>query len=322
MKKEFPSNDIPAFSSRRRKLNVMASKTLWLENFLAYCSGECHLAQNTILAYRRDLERFFQWLGDRHLQLLKIQDLADYVSWLHDLNLAPATLARHIVSLKVFFKYLQMEGIIHESQASLLGSQKLWDRVPKFLSPKQVEALLTAPVEGDKHWIRDRAFLETLYATGCRVSELSTMLLSDVHLEERFCKCTGKGNKQRIVPLGEKAITAICRYLEEERPLLAKRGEAAGDHPHWLFLSHRGHILDRHRIWELIKYYAARAGVREDISPHTLRHSFATHLLVNGVDLRQVQEMLGHANIMTTQIYTHVDGKRLKAIHKKFHPRG
>ena len=311
-------------NSRRRKLSVTFSKTLWLENFISYCSGECHLSQNTICAYRRDLERFFVWLDDRVLQELTVTDLAGYVSWLHEQNLAPASMARHIVSLKVFFKYLQLEGIVHESQAALLGSQKLWERVPKFLTPSQVDLLLSAPnPKTDQYALRDRAILEMLYATGCRVSEMSTMTLADVHLDEHFCKCTGKGDKQRIVPVGAKAIAAVQAYLKEEREILAQRGlRNRGEEPPWLFLSYRGGILDRHRIWELIKRYAIRVGVRSDISPHTLRHSFATHLLVNGADMRQVQELLGHANIMTTQVYTHVDGERLRKIHKKYHPRG
>ena len=320
-----PSDDAPLFeSSRRRKLHVTFSRTYWLDKFLTYSSGECHLASNTVNAYRRDLERFFVWLEDRDLPTLKISDLASYVSWLQDEKLASASMARHIVSLKIFFKFLQMEGIVKESQAALLGSQKLWERVPKFLSPSQVGQLLSAPDEKvNRYALRDRAILEMLYATGCRVSELATMRLLDVHLDEKFCKCTGKGSKQRIMPIGAKAIEAVRAYLAESRPQLAERGiRSRGEDLPFLFLTFHGGAIDRQRIWQLVKGYAAAAGIRTDISPHTLRHSFATHLLVNGADLRQVQEMLGHAEIMTTQIYTHVDSKRLKSIHKKFHPRG
>lgn len=310
-------------SPRRRSLPVRQNRWLWLENFLAYSSGECHLSQNTILAYRRDLERFYLWMADRDLLTLRIADFSSYVEWLHEEEgLAPTSIARHIVSLRIFHKYLQLEGIVRDSQVELLGSPKLWERVPKYLTPSQVELLLAAPCERDRSWLRDRAMLETLYATGCRVSELSTMKLCDVHLEEHFCRCVGKGSKERIVPLGEQAADAVARYLEEERPILAaKAGAHGGGEPVYLFLSRSGQILDRHRIWELIKRYAIRCGVRTDVSPHTLRHSFATHLLINGADLRQVQEMLGHVNIMTTQIYTHLDTRRLKAIHRKFHPR-
>ncbi len=322
-KDRIENTEAPRFSPspRRRQLNVRTNRQHWVECFLAYSSGECHLSNNTVTAYRRDLERFCAWLGDRDFQTLRISDFSAYVVWLRELELAPTSIARHIVSLRIFYKYLQLEEVISQSQVELLGSQRLWERVPKYLTPQQVEKLLTAPCDGDRTWLRDRALLETLYATGCRVSELSTLRLADVHLEERFCKCTGKGNKQRIVPLGDKAVDAIIHYLEEEWSLLAARAEKRGVEPVYLFLSRSGQILDRHRIWELIKRYAIRSGVRLDISPHTLRHSFATHLLMNGADLRQVQEMLGHANIMTTQIYTHVDSARLKAIHKKFHPR-
>ncbi|MDO4551417.1 MAG: site-specific tyrosine recombinase XerD [Planctomycetia bacterium] len=307
--------------SRRRILNVIPAKVTWRDGFLAYCSGECHLSQNTLQAYRRDLEHFYTWLDNKDLQSLTIQQLSSYVNWLHELNLAPATIARHIVTLKIFFKYLQMEKVIDQNRAALLGSQKLWERVPKVLSPPQVDRLLTAPDATQKCWRRDRALLEMLYATGCRASELCTLHMSDLHLDEYFCKCTGKGDKQRIVPLGEKAVHALRQYFLSERPLLADRGKRNGEEPTHVFLSYRGKPLQRHRLWELIKRYAVISGVRTDISPHSLRHSFATHLLMNGADLRQVQEMLGHASISTTQIYTHLDAKRLKSIHKKFHPR-
>ena len=170
----------------------------------------------------------------------------------------------------------------------------------------------------DKHWRRDRAILELLYATGCRASELSNMKLDDLHLEEGHCLCRGKGDKQRIVPLGESAKDAVRDYLRRERPSLEARSPA--EQP-WVILSRRGRRLRREAIWELVKKYAVRVGVSPKISPHTMRHSFATHLLAGGADLRQVQELLGHANITTTQIYTHVDASRLKKVHKAFHPR-
>jgi integrase/recombinase XerD len=244
--------------------------------------------------------------------------LADYVAWLHGRELAPASIARHIVSLKVFFRYLQLEGVLHDNLAELLGSQKLWERVPKVLSIEQVDRLLAAPGRTDPCWRRDRALLELLYATGCRASELSNLRLQDMRLDEGFCVCRGKGDKQRVVPLGGRAIAAVRAYLEHERPQLVGRMRTGAD---WVLLSYRGRRLRRERSWELLKRYALRVGAPPEISPHTLRHSFATHLLAGGVDLRQVQEMLGHASIATTQIYTHVDPTRLKAVHKKFHPR-
>ena len=288
----------------------------WLEAFVAYAAGECHLAENTVAAYRRDLVRFFEWLAGRKVPGLSIRDLADYVAWLHGKKLAPASIARHIVSLKVFFRYLQLEGVLQDNLAELLGSQKLWQRVPKVLSPQQIDKLFESPQSGDRCWRRDRALLELLYATGCRASEVSSLRPCDMHLDEGFCICRGKGDKQRIVPLGARAADAVRDYLQEERP-----GLAASSTAEWVLLSYRGRRLRRERIWELLKKYAKRVGAPAEISPHTLRHSFATHMLAGGADLRQVQEMLGHASIATTQIYTHVDPSRLKTVHKRFHPR-
>jgi integrase/recombinase XerD len=286
--------------------------------FLEYLAGECRLSANTVAAYRRDLGHFQQWLGRRQERTLTIADLSDFVGWLHARGLAAATIARHIVTVRMYFRYLQLEGVLRDNLAELLGSQKLWQRIPEVLSPAAVTQFLAAPGRDDPLWRRDRALLELLYATGCRASELSNLSVRDVHLSESFCKCHGKGDKQRLVPLGRHAVSAIQRYLGEERPRLAA---AATNPPTWLLLSRRGRRLRREAIWELVKKYAARASIRGSISPHTLRHSFATHLLAGGADLRQVQEMLGHASIATTQIYTHVDQSRLKRVHHQFHPR-
>jgi integrase/recombinase XerD len=300
------------------KPNAARTATTWLEAFVAYSAGECHLADNTVAAYRRDLTHFFEWLEHRSIPELSIRDLADYVAWLHGRKLAPASIARHIVSLKVFFRYLQLEGVMVDNLAELLGSQKLWERVPKVLSVEQIDRMFRAPGRADPFWRRDRALLELLYATGCRASELSNLRVRDTHLDEGFCICHGKGDKERVVPLGARAIEAVRTYLEHERPSLAARWSTP---PEWLILSYRGRRLRRERIWELLKRYASRIGAPPEVSPHTMRHSFATHMLAGGADLRQVQEMLGHSSIATTQIYTHVDPTRLKAIHKKFHPR-
>ena len=290
----------------------------WLDAFVEYAAGECHLAENTVAAYRRDLAKFFDWLGPRSIPKLSIRELADYLTWLHAKKLAPATIARHIVSLRIFFRYLQLEQVLEDNLAELLGSQKLWHRVPKVLSPEQINHLFECPGQSDPYWRRDRALLELLYATGCRASELSNLRLRDVHLDEGFCMCRGKGNKERLVPLGARAADAVRAYQEHERPKLAAMVSPAAD---WVILSYRGRRLRRERIWELLKRYARRVGAPPEVSPHTLRHSFATHMLAGGADLRQVQEMLGHASIATTQIYTHVDASRLKKVHRKFHPR-
>jgi len=290
----------------------------WLDAFVEYSSGECHLAANTVAAYGRDVKRFLTWLQNRSIPELTIRELADYAGWLHEKQLAPASIARHLVTLKLFFRYLQLEGVLEDNLAELLGSQKLWQRVPHVLTPEQIDELLQSPRRTDPCPLRDRALLELLYATGCRASELSTLRLLDLHLDERYCLCRGKGNKERLVPLGARAVEVVRDYLDNQRPDLAAKVASS---PEWVLLSYRGRQLRRERIWELLKLYARRVGISREATPHTLRHSFATHLLAGGADLREVQEMLGHASIATTQHYTHVDPSRLKAIHQKFHPR-
>ena len=328
----------------RKIIEVKPAQQIWLDAFLDYITGEAQLAPNTVAAYRRDLVRFFDWLDGRPIVTLTVTELADFVDWLHRQRLAAATLARHIVSLRVFFRYLQLENVLKDNAAELLGSQKLWQRMPSVLTIGQVDELLEAPQrDEDRLWRRDRAILEFFYATGCRVSELSHLKLNDLHLAEGYCLCTGKGNKQRLVPLGRRAVEAFRHWQEEERPQTLARGRLSGEERFfrvfdgespeeerqpaeatrpWAFLSYKGLRLRREAMWELIKKYTLRIGAPRSVSPHTMRHSFATHMLAGGADLRQVQEMLGHASIATTQIYTHVDTSRLKSIHAKFHPRG
>ena len=284
---------------------------------LDYLRTECHLAANSIAAYRRDLARFGEWLDGRAAAKLGVRELSDYMGWLQAKKLAPNSIARHMVAVKLFYRYLQLEGVVRDNPAELLGTQKTWQRVPEVLSRDQIDRLLTAPQPYDAYWRRDRALLELLYATGCRASEVSNLKLADLHLSERYCLAHGKGSKDRLTPLGDAAVAAISDYMATERPNLAE-GRSA---PPWLLLSRGGKRLRREAIWVLVKRYARRAGAHPDVSPHTLRHSFATHLLAGGADLRQVQELLGHASIATTQIYTHVDQSRLKRVHQQFHPR-
>jgi integrase/recombinase XerD len=305
----------PAAANR---LPAAAQGQRWAAACLGYLRTECHLAANSLAAYRRDLSRFCEWLGGRPATSLTVRDLSDYMGWLKTRGLAPASIARHMVALKLFYRYLQLEGVVQDNPAELLGTQKTWQRVPEVLSPGMVDALLAAPQPRDPFWRRDRALLELLYATGCRASEVSNLAAQDVHLAERYCLAHGKGSKDRLTPLGDRAIAAIDQYLAHERPKLAA---AAPSPPPWLLLSKSGRRLLREAIWELVKRYARRAGISPDISPHTLRHSFATHVLAGGADLRQVQELLGHASIATTQIYTHVEQSRLKRVHRQFHPR-
>ena len=226
----------------------------WQEDFADYIRTECHLAANTVEAYRRDMAKFFEWLGSRRFQSLSVNELAEYPAWLGEQQLSPKSITRHVASLKVFFRFVQLEGALTDNQAELLGTQKLWQKVPQVLSIAQVEQLLAAPRKADPWHLRDRAILELLYATGCRVSELATLRLADMHLAERYCICHGKGDKQRIVPLGARAIAAVESYLAAERPQLVERGKSVSDR---LILSPRGAGLRRERIWELMKRYAA-----------------------------------------------------------------
>ncbi|MCA9100227.1 MAG: site-specific tyrosine recombinase XerD [Planctomycetales bacterium] len=302
----------------RQPRQKVDSRRSWAASFAEYLHSECHMAASTVAAYTRDVDRFLQWLEGRTFASLTVRDMSDYIAWLHARKLAPSSVTRHVVSLRVFFRYLQLESVLEDNVAELLSSPKAWQRIPQVVPAHQIDDLLTAPRRHDPLFRRDRALLELLYATGCRASEVSTLGLRDVHFDERFCVCHGKGDKQRVVPLGEPAIEAVRRYLASERGDLAAKASPA---PDWLLLSRRGKQLRREAIWTLVKKYARRAGVSAEVSPHSLRHSFATHMLSGGADLRLVQEMLGHASIATTQRYTHVDSDRLKSIHSRFHPR-
>jgi len=289
--------------------------------FRHYLQAERGMAANTVLAYGRDLDRFAQWSAESSMKdYLRpgIVDLSQYVSSMREQGLSPASSARHLVALKMFYRFLRLEERGDPSAVELLSSPTLWERIPHVLSPESVEKLLAAPVPGDRFYLRDRALLETLYATGSRASEVVGLKLADLHLDSGFCKCLGKGNKQRVVPLGRPALEVLRSYLSDLRPLLVR---AATDAP-WVFVSRGGRQLTREMLWTIVKKYVRRAGLNAKASPHTLRHSFATHLLSGGADLRTVQELLGHANIRTTQHYTHVDRDRLRSIHQRFHPRG
>lgn len=291
-----------------------------LGGFLNYLKAECGLAANTVAAYRRDLTRFLAWYpehGPARLQDVELALFTQYLADLRESGLAVSTQGRHLVSIKMFFRYLMLEGIVRESVVDLLNGPKLWEQLPKVLSPEKVDALLAAPDWEDRFPRRDRAILAMLYATGCRATEVCTMTLRDVRLDEGFCRCLGKGNKERLVSLNPLAIQRVREYLEHER---AKLGATSDDAP--LFLSGRGRRISRLFVWKLVKRSALRAGISRSVSPHTLRHSFATHMLAGGAEIRALQELMGHASIRTTQIYTHVDHSRLKSIHEQCHPRG
>ncbi|MFL5342168.1 MAG: site-specific tyrosine recombinase [Gemmataceae bacterium] len=290
-----------------------------LNAFRHYLQAERGMAANTLLAYGRDLERFAGWIAGGGLKDYRRPSLTDFSHYLGNLRadgLVPASIGRHLVALKMFYRFLRMEERVESTTVDLLGTPALWERIPQVLSPEAVERLLHGPQPGDRFHVRDRAILETLYATGCRASEVVGLRLNELHLENpAFLKCTGKGSKQRIVPLGRHAVAALIAYLREIRPGLVR-----SDSP-WVFVSRGGKKLSREMLWVIVKKYVRRLGLHDKVSPHTLRHSFATHLLSGGADLRAVQELLGHASIQTTQHYTHVDRERLKAIHRQFHPR-
>ncbi|HEX6985510.1 MAG TPA: site-specific tyrosine recombinase XerD [Planctomycetaceae bacterium] len=290
-----------------------------LPAFLHYLEAECGMAKNTLAAYRTDVTQFAAWFaehGPATLKQVDLKTLSAYLDHLNGRNLKATTVARHLVTLKTFFRYLVLEAVVTESAAELLASPKLWQKLPAVLSPEAVDRLLAAPTRQDRYPLRDRALLAVLYATGCRTSETIGLTTDAVRLDEGYCRVLGKGNKERLVSLNPVAVAALEAYLTHERPKLAR-----ADSTH-LFVSRSGKPLTRVMVWVLVKRYAARIGVSRQVSPHTLRHSFATHMLAGGAEIRALQELLGHASIRTTQVYTHVEHSRLKAVHMRHHPRG
>ena len=291
-----------------------------VESFLNYLIVECGLADNTIKGYKGDLRNFSNYLhntGIKYFQDLRAKMIVDFIENEKQRGLSENSISRCLVTVKMLYKYLLMEGQISVNPMSAVSTLKLQKYLPEVLHYNAVEEMLQAPDCNNKLGIRDKAMLELMYATGARVSEVASIKVSWINFDYGFIRCQGKGSKQRIVPMGSEASKAIRRYLLEVRPQLLKIED---DEP-LLFLSRTGKKLRRENIWSLVKKYAMKAGIRSNISPHTLRHSFATHLLEGGADLRSVQEMLGHSNISTTQIYTHIDRKHLKTTHQKFHPR-
>ena len=290
-----------------------------IDAFLDYLTVECGLSVNTIQAYQRDLERFAAFAradDDEDWRRVGGENVVDFLVAEKNRGCAVATVSRALVAIRMFFRFLAAEGLTERDPTEHLESPRLWQNLPEVLDRKAVDRLLAAPNKKHDRWpLRDKAVLEMLYATGARASEVADLTLDRVNLDVGYANCIGKGRKERIVPMGRPALEALAAYLETERPTLNKRSEA------FLFLTHTGRRLGRESVWRIVKKYACRAGVSPRVSPHTLRHSFATHLLEGGADLCAVQEMLGHVDIATTQIYTHVDQSRLKAIHKKYHPR-
>ena len=283
--------------------------------FLNFCRVEKGLTANSQQAYSADLERFQAfWKGRDGMP--EPDDLRAYVDQLYHAGLSARSIARHLATLRNFFTFLLREGIIAHDPAEHLRPPKQWQTIPKFLNPDQIESLLLAPDLSSPKGLRDRAMLELLYASGLRVSELCRVGMGDLNLELGVVRTTGKGNKQRLVPVGTHAVKALGAYLQTGRGALLH-----GRSSRYVFVTNRGGCLTRQAFWKLLRVYARRVGIFHGITPHVLRHSFATHLLEGGADLRSVQVMLGHSDISTTQIYTHVMRSRLRETVEKHHPR-
>ncbi len=288
-----------------------------IQLFLDFLSVEKGLSANTILSYGRDLEKYLLFLRKEKIDWTRAgeDNLVRFIHHQSRAGLQARSLARLISALKSFYRFLVLDGLVKKDPSANLSSPKTWMTLPKYLTVQEVEDLLRQPDDKDLHGLRDRAMLEVLYATGLRVSELIQLKPKDLNLDNGYLICRGKGGKERVVPLGKSAAVVTKRYIEEARPQLQKKPTEA------LFLTRLGDPFTRQGFWKTLREYARKAGLASKISPHILRHSFATHLLERGADLRSVQLMLGHSQITTTQIYTHVSRERLRQVYERYHPR-
>jgi integrase/recombinase XerD len=292
-----------------------------LDDYLHFLRVERQLASNTLTSYERDLKSYLQYLKEVEqldsLRKIERVHILNHLRHLKETTKTSRTVARHISSIRSFHQFLIRERVVDNDPTVHLEMPQMEKKLPNILSIEEVDALMQAPALNKANGLRDRAMLELLYASGMRVSECINLDIEDVNLTMGFVKCYGKGGKERIIPLGKTALGACKEYLENARGELAKP-EVKTDS---LFINQRGKRLTRQGFWKLLKQHAQKAGIQRELTPHTLRHSFATHLIENGADLRAVQEMLGHADISTTQIYTHVSKTRLKDVYSQFHPR-
>jgi integrase/recombinase XerD len=289
-----------------------------IRSFLNYLRVEKGLSENTLHAYRRDIEKFGMFVREHKLNAGGVTrgNVVDFLGSLYRKGLDSRSVARHLVTIRNFFRFLLMEGIIPQDPAENIESPKFRQSLPDFLNLEEVDRLLQQPDASTTIGLRDKAMIELMYSTGLRVSELCSLRVSDVQMDAGCLRCIGKGNKERIVPVGRKALAGVQEYLRESRPELL-RGRSSP----YLILNRKGGKLDRIAFWKTLGEYGRKAGLRKALTPHMLRHSFATHLLDRGADLRSVQMMLGHSDISTTQIYTHVVEERLKQVYKAHHPR-
>jgi integrase/recombinase XerD len=291
-----------------------------IDAFIRFLAVERGLSENYQLSTHRSLSEFAQWCSVKkkitHQRSVTLPVMSEYLAERKRAGLSASSIKLVVVALKIFFRFLAAKGIIERDPTEALALPRIERYLPETLNELQVEQFLEKIDTKAVHGLRDRAMIELLYASGLRISELANARLENFNFEERMVRVTGKGNKTRLVPVGRKACEALAAYLSAERPKLVKPRSSSE-----IFLSERGRKLTTARIWQIVKKHAHRAGLEKNVYPHLLRHSFATHLLSNGADLRIIQEMLGHADISTTQVYTHVDQQRLKAVHRQFHPR-
>jgi len=289
-----------------------------VKRFLDHLFVECGLAGNTVSAYQNDLCAFWEDLdanGSIPIDL-DIGHVQRHLIALRQRGLGTSSIARHLSSIKMFLRYEHQRGMLRRDVASLIDMPKKWTRIPKSIHYDHMEALLNAPVDTDEFYHRDKAMLELLYATGMRVSEMTGLVIDNVNLDIGYLRCMGKGRRERIIPIGRPAIHALKAYLRKLRPALETTSSGRS-----VFLSRTGRPMDRTNVWRLVRKYARRAGIEHSLHPHTIRHSFATDMLAGGADLRVVQELLGHVDVTTTQVYLHVDQARLKQVHQQYHPR-
>jgi len=287
-----------------------------VEKYVNFLTFEKGLADNSIIAYKNDLKIFIDFIKTNRISRVEEDELIDFIFFMKAKKYSEPSIARALVSIRNFYVFLVREKKILKSPFENMDAFKTHKKIPEVLSKEDIEKLINAPDPATKEGIRDRAIFELLYGAGVRVSELINLELTDLNLDEKVVRCFGKGSKERIVPIGDFLTDAVSNYLDV-RGTFVKKGFSQ-----YLFLTRRGTKFTRMGIWKLVKNYAKQTGISKDVYPHIFRHSFATHLLAGGADLRSVQEMLGHSDISTTQIYTHVDKSRLKKIHKQFHPRG
>ena len=293
-------------------VKLIKEKTDDFVNFILFEKG---LSENTASAYKQDLKLFSEYISSHKISEVTEETLIDMIFELKTRKYSTESIARIITGIKVFFKFLVRTKTIKNSPFEQMEPFKVRKKIPEAINENEIQKMLAAPDLKKKEGIRDRAMLELLYSAGVRVSELVNLELTDIDLEEKILRCFGKGSKERVVPVGDRVVDTLAKYIPARRQFGKKFS------PH-LFITRLGKKFTRGGIWKIVKAYAKSAGITKDVYPHIFRHSFATHLLAGGADLRSVQEMLGHADIATTQIYTHVDRSRLKKVHKQFHPRG